>query len=93
MVHLRVLQRKRSDFKGELQEKIRRTSSPRRRSLTVTSMQCRSLLSSWFLFASAPPAQDVDAGVAAEGLKQGEVDLQGHVVLVVHRQHAQNHTV
>lgn len=37
--------------------------------------------------------QDVDARVAAEGLKQREVDLQGHIVLVVRSQDAQNHTL
>lgn len=37
--------------------------------------------------------QDGEATVAAEGLQQGEVDLQRHVVRVVSRQDAQDHTV
>lgn len=38
-------------------------------------------------------AQDADVVLAAEGLDEGEVNLQGHVLLVVGRQQAQNHVV
>ena len=38
-------------------------------------------------------SQDGDAAVAAERLKQGEVDLQRHIVFTVHRQDAQDHAV
>lgn len=39
-------------------------------------------------------AQDGDVVLAAEGLDEGEVNLQGHVLLlVVGRQQAQNHVV
>lgn len=39
-------------------------------------------------------AQDVDVVLAAEGLDEGEVNLQGHVLLlVVGGQQAQNHVV
>lgn len=37
--------------------------------------------------------QDGEATVAAEGLQQGEVDLQRHVVRVVSGQDAQDHAV
>jgi len=39
--------------------------------------------------------QDVDVVLAAEGLDEGEVDLEGHVfhVLVVRGQDAQNHVI
>lgn len=40
-------------------------------------------------------AHDVDVVVAAEGLKQREVDLQGDVtfILLIGSEHAQNHPV
>lgn len=38
-------------------------------------------------------SEDGEAAVAAEGLQQGEVDLQGHVGRVVGRQDAQDHAV
>lgn len=40
-------------------------------------------------------AQDVDVVLAAEGLDQGEVDLQGHipVVVLVRRQQTQHHVI
>lgn len=48
-------------------------------------------------FSQAPhvaDAQDVDVILAAEGLDEGEVNLQGHVLLlVVGSQQAQNHVV
>lgn len=38
--------------------------------------------------------QDVDVVLAAEGLDEGEVNLQGHVLLlIIGRQQAQNHVV
>ena len=37
--------------------------------------------------------QDGDATVTAEGLQQGEVDLQRHVVLTVGCQDAQDHII
>lgn len=37
--------------------------------------------------------QDGDTTVAAEGLQQGEVDLQRHILFMVGCKDAQNHTV
>lgn len=37
--------------------------------------------------------EDGEAALAAEGLEQGEVDLQGHVVRIVGRQDAEDHAV
>lgn len=38
-------------------------------------------------------SEDGEAALAAEGLEQGEVDLQSHVVRIVGRQNAQHHAV
>lgn len=38
-------------------------------------------------------SEDGEAALAAEGLEQGEVDLQSHVVCIVGRQNAQDHAV
>lgn len=38
-------------------------------------------------------SEDGEATLAAEGLEQGEVDLQSHVVRIVGRQDAQDHAV
>lgn len=38
-------------------------------------------------------SEDGEAALAAEGLEQGEVDLQSHVVCIVGRQNAKDHAV
>lgn len=38
-------------------------------------------------------SEDGEAALTAEGLEQGEVDLQSHVVCIVSRQNAKDHTV
>lgn len=42
---------------------------------------------------NAADPQDGNAAVAAEGLQQGEVDLQRHIVCIISCQNTQDHTV